>query len=79
MASRVADLVLVLDAVNANETVVRVGVVFIQAIKPKDPRRDQILRRKRIDRQQPQPPDLFRVTGRTRTCGHRLLFFSTSP
>ena len=52
VASRVADLVLVLDAVNANETVVRVGVVFIQAITPKAPRRDQILRRsKRIHRQ----------------------------
>jgi hypothetical protein len=39
-------------AVNVNETVVRVGVVFIQAIKPQHPRHDQILRRrKRIDRQ----------------------------
>ena len=49
VARRVADLVLVLGAVDVNETVARVGVVLIQAIKPQDARHHQVVgRRKRI-------------------------------
>ena len=43
VARQVVDFVLVFGAVDVNETVARVGVVFIQAIKP-HPRRDQIPR-----------------------------------
>ena len=44
-----ADFVLVPGAVNVNETVARVGVVFIQAIKPQDAGHHEVCsRRKRI-------------------------------
>ena len=57
---RVVDFVVVFGAVNVNETLVRVGVVFIKAIKPQGPRRDQILRRRKwIDRQYLSRPIYF--------------------
>ena len=47
MARRIADFVLVFGAVNVNETVARVGVVFIQAIKPQDARHHQVVSRRK--------------------------------
>ena len=65
---------------NGSETVVRLGIVFIQAIKLREPQRDQIRSSEEADRQTiGSPAGLFRVTGRPGTRGDRLLFFSASP
>jgi len=42
-----ADFVLVLGAVNVDETVARIRIPLVQSVKPQNARRDQILRRRK--------------------------------
>ncbi len=47
MTRSCADFVLVLGAVNVDETVARIRIPLVQSVKPQNARRDQILRRRK--------------------------------
>ena len=67
MTGRLANLVFVVRAVDVNEAVARVGVVFLEAIEPEDAREDEIIgRRRRVVRRERDPAAENRAAGKRR-------------